>query len=125
MDWIERMNRAIAYIEEHITEEIGYGQVAGIACCSSYHFQRMFAYLADVPLSEYIRRRRMSLAVADLQSGNEKIIDVTVADKKAALELIRTKDGSVALRLRGLFAYNKLHLRFASFHNSSLYAIIS
>ena len=35
----------------------------------------MFAYIAGVPLSEYIRRRRMSLAAVDLQSG-ERVIDV-------------------------------------------------
>ena len=60
MDWIERLNKAISYMEEYMTEEIDYVQVARIACCSSYHFQRMFAYVADVPLSEYIRRRKMS-----------------------------------------------------------------
>jgi len=77
MKWIERLNEAINYIEENITEKIDYEQLAKIACCSSYHFQRMFAYIADVPLSEYIRRRRMSLAVTDLQKG-EKIIDIAV-----------------------------------------------
>lgn len=75
MEWIERLNHAIAYMEEHMTGTIDYGQLGRIACCSAYHFQRMFAYMAGVPLSEYIRRRRMSLAAADLQSG-EKIIDV-------------------------------------------------
>jgi AraC family transcriptional regulator len=78
MEWIERLNEAINYMEEHMTEEIDYEQVAKIACCSSYHFQRMFAYLANVPLSEYIRRRRMSLAVADLQRGEEKIIEIAM-----------------------------------------------
>jgi AraC family transcriptional regulator len=78
MVWIERLNSAVAYIEEHITEDIEYAKLAAIACCSSYHFQRMFAYLADVPLSEYIRRRKMSLAVADLMSGSDKVIDVAV-----------------------------------------------
>lgn len=78
MEWIERLNRAINYIEEHITEEIDYGEAAKIACCSTYHFQRMFAYMANIPLSEYIRRRRMSLAAVDIQSGGEKIIDVAL-----------------------------------------------
>jgi len=36
----------------------------------------MFAYMAGVPLSEYIRRRRMSLAAVDLQEKDTKIIDV-------------------------------------------------
>lgn len=76
MEWVERLNDAIGYIEEHLTEEIDYGQLGKIACCSSYHFQRMFAYMAGVPLSEYIRRRKMSLAAADLQCKDMKIIDV-------------------------------------------------
>lgn len=76
MEWIERLNDAIGYIEEHLTDEIDYGQLGRIACCSSYHFQRMFAYMAGIPLSEYIRRRRMSLAAVDLQGNSMKIIDV-------------------------------------------------
>lgn len=75
MEWIERLNSAIAYIEENLTNEIDYEQLGRIAVCSSYHFQRMFAYMAGIPLSEYIRRRRMSLAAVDLRNG-EKIIDV-------------------------------------------------
>ena len=76
MEWIDRLNDAIAYIEEHLTEKIDYEQLGQIACCSSYHFQRMFAYMAGVPLSEYIRRRRMSLAAVDLQSKGIQVIDV-------------------------------------------------
>ncbi len=75
MEWIERLNEAIGYIEEHLTEEIDMEQLGRIACCSSYHFQRMFTYMAGVPLSEYIRRRKMSLAAVDLQGKDMKIID--------------------------------------------------
>lgn len=78
MEWIERLNSAVNYIEENIRETIDLEEVSKIACCSTYHFQRMFAYLADIPLSEYIRRRRMSLAAVDLQSGNEKVIDISL-----------------------------------------------
>jgi len=78
MDWIENLNKAIIYMEEHMTEEIDYVQVAKIACCSSYHFQRMFAYIAGIPLAEYIRRRKMSLAVIDLLDGKEKVIDIAL-----------------------------------------------
>lgn len=78
MEWIERLNSAINYIEAHITEEPDYDQLARIACCSAYHFQRMFAYMAGVPLSEYIRRRKMSLAAVDLQGSHEKIVDLAL-----------------------------------------------
>lgn len=76
MEWIERLNKAINYIEEHLTDEINYDRLGQIACCSAYHFQRMFTYMAGITLSEYIRRRKMSLAAVDLQGGNEKIIDI-------------------------------------------------
>lgn len=75
MEWIERLNEAIGYIEEHLTGEIDMEQLGRIACCSSYHFQRMFTYMAGIPLSEYIRRRKMSLAAVDLQGKDMKIID--------------------------------------------------
>jgi AraC family transcriptional regulator len=77
MDWIEYLNNAIAYIEEHMTEELDYEQVAKTACCSSFLFQRMFSYIAGVSLSTYIKRRKMSLAASDLQNG-EKVIDVAL-----------------------------------------------
>ena len=76
MEWIDRLNDAIGYIEEHLRGEIDAAQLGKIACCSSYHFQRMFTYMAGIPLSEYIRRRRMSLAAVELQGKNVKIIDV-------------------------------------------------
>ena len=76
MEWIDRLNRAVEYLEEHL-EGPDLGEAARIACCSPYHFQRMFSLLAGVPLSEYIRRRRMSRAAADLQNG-EKIVDAAL-----------------------------------------------
>lgn len=78
MEWIERLNHAISYMEEHLKDDIDYGQLGKIACCSAYHFQRMFTYMAGMPLSEYIRRRKMSLAAVELQGGDKKIIDVAV-----------------------------------------------
>lgn len=76
MEWVERLNQSMGYIEEHLTDEIDYEQLGRIACCSAYHFQRMFTYMAGVTLAEYIRRRKMSLAAVDLQGGDAKIIDV-------------------------------------------------
>ncbi len=78
MEWIEHMNKAINYIEEHLTTELDYQKLGKVACCSSYHFQRMFTYMAGIPLSEYIRRRKMSLAAVDLQRGDAKVIDVAI-----------------------------------------------
>ncbi len=78
MDWVSRLNEAVNYIEEHLDKQISYDKAAQIACCSTFHFQRMFSYIADVPLAEYIRRRRITLAAFDLQSTNERIIDIAL-----------------------------------------------
>ncbi len=77
MDWIKRLNQVVDYIEMHLLEGIDYDELARIMCCSTYHFQRMFAFMNNVSLSEYIRRRKMSLAAADLQNGY-KIIDAAI-----------------------------------------------
>lgn len=76
MEWIDRLNSSINYIEDHLMDEIDYEQLGRIACCSSWHFQRMFSYMAGMPLSEYIRKRKMSLAAVDLKSSDARIIDV-------------------------------------------------
>lgn len=78
MDWVKRMNMAINYIEENIAEELEFSQIAKVAHCSANHFQRMFVGMTDIPLSEYIRRRKMSLAVADLKKGKDAIIDIAL-----------------------------------------------
>ncbi len=76
MDWLERMNGALKYIEDNLTDEIYFDKVARIACCSTYHFQRMFSFITGIPLSEYIRRRRLTLAAFELQSSDIRIIEL-------------------------------------------------
>lgn len=41
-------------------------------------FQRMFTYIADTNLSEYIRRRRMTQAAFELQNSDVRIIDLAL-----------------------------------------------
>lgn len=78
MDTLRDMNAAIRYIEDHLTEDIDLKEVAKRALCSEYHFQRMFSFLAGITLSEYIRRRRLTLAGFELESSSARVIDVAV-----------------------------------------------
>ncbi|NGM80916.1 AraC family transcriptional regulator [Paenibacillus sp. 7124] len=78
MDWLERMNGAMDYIETHLSGSIDFDQAARIACCSTSYFQRMFSFITDVPLSEYIRRRRLTLAAFELQSRDLRVIDIAM-----------------------------------------------
>ncbi len=77
MEWLDKWNDALNYIEDNLDGEISYEKAAQFACSSVYHFQRMFPYIAGVPLSEYLRRRRMTKAALDLQSG-DKVLDVAL-----------------------------------------------
>ena len=78
MDWLENLNRAMDYIEGHLEGEISYDRAAQLAGCSKYHLLRMFPYLTGVSLSEYIRRRRLTLAAFALQDGGLKVIDAAL-----------------------------------------------
>jgi len=78
MEWLDNMNKAMGYIESNLAGEISYDYAAQLACCSTYHFQRMFSYITGVPLSEYIRHRRLTLAALDLQTSGIKVIDVAL-----------------------------------------------
>lgn len=78
MDFLVRLNEALDYLEAHLTSEIDYKEIARLACCSEYHFRRMFSSLAGVPLSEYIKRRRLTLAAFELRDSNERVIDLAM-----------------------------------------------
>ncbi|MCG7405932.1 AraC family transcriptional regulator [Paenibacillus sp. ACRRX] len=78
MNLLERMNGALHYIEANLTSTIEMKEVAKKAHCSEYHFTRMFSYLAGITLSEYIRRRRLTLAALELHNSKIRIIDIAV-----------------------------------------------
>ena len=78
MNWYERMNKAIDYIEENLCGYIDFDEISKIACQSAINFQRTFSIVTDISVFEYIRRRKMTLAAFDLQNSNEKVIDVSL-----------------------------------------------
>ena len=78
MDFLKRMTEVIDYIEEHITEDFDFNDVAKIVCCDVYQFGRIFSYVVGISLAEYIRNRRLSLVALELQSGNAKVIDTAL-----------------------------------------------
>lgn len=78
MEWIQGMNAAVNFIEEHILEDPDLDKLGKLAGCSPHHFQRIFTYIGGVTLTEYLRRRRMSLAAVDLKDENAKVIDIAL-----------------------------------------------
>ncbi|MFF1904673.1 GyrI-like domain-containing protein [Kitasatospora sp. NPDC058218] len=75
---LEHVNRAMEYVEEHLDGAIDVAELARIARTSEYHFRRMFSALAGMPLSEYVRRRRLTVAGAEVLAGERTLLDVAV-----------------------------------------------
>ncbi|MFF1838433.1 GyrI-like domain-containing protein [Streptomyces sp. NPDC058231] len=75
---LERLNQAMEHIERHLDQDIEVEELARIAATSEYHLRRMFSALAGVPLSEYIRRRRLTLAGAEVLAGRERLLEIAV-----------------------------------------------
>ena len=76
MDWAERMNRVVDYVEDHLDGRVDEATVAQIAVCPYPLFQHAFAQAAGVSLTEYVRRRRLTMAAYDLQNGGGRVIDI-------------------------------------------------
>nr|WP_223242461.1 AraC family transcriptional regulator [Streptomyces sp. CBMA123] len=67
------------HIERHLDHEIDVAELARIAMTSEYHFRRLFSMLAGIPLSEYVRRRRLTVAGAEVLDGGRTLLDVAVS----------------------------------------------
>ncbi|MFD7081153.1 helix-turn-helix domain-containing protein [Streptomyces sp. NPDC002181] len=75
---LERLNQAMEHIERHLGQTIEVDELARIAATSEYHLRRMFSALAGMPLSEYVRRRRLTLAGAEVLAGRDTLLDIAV-----------------------------------------------
>ncbi|MEV7684095.1 AraC family transcriptional regulator [Streptomyces sp. NPDC088341] len=73
---LERLNEAMEYIERNLDQRIEMTELARIAVTSEYHFRRMFSALAGIPLSEYIRRRRLTVAGAEVLGRGSTLLDI-------------------------------------------------
>lgn len=78
MEWISGIQRAIDYIESHLTDEIDFEEAAREAYSSSFHFQRVFSILCGFTLGEYVRMRRLSMAASDIVNTDEKVIEIAM-----------------------------------------------
>jgi len=78
MNWIDRLNKSIDYIENNLDKNIDISAAAKIADRSSYHYQRLFSLLAEITLGEYIRSRRLTVAAYELQNSGISVMDVSL-----------------------------------------------
>lgn len=72
---LANLNQAMDYIEEHLTEEVSFDELAKKTGISVYHFKRTFSFITGMSLAEYIKKRRLAEANLALLAG-EKVTDV-------------------------------------------------
>ncbi|MET7449136.1 MULTISPECIES: AraC family transcriptional regulator [unclassified Streptomyces] len=73
---LDRLNQAMEHIESQLDQPVDVGALARLAMTSEYHFRRMFSALAGLPLSEYVRRRRLTVAGAEVLAGDRTLLDI-------------------------------------------------
>ncbi|MFB4159097.1 GyrI-like domain-containing protein [Geomicrobium sp. JSM 1781026] len=78
MDVLNQFNRAIDYIEDNLDGQINIEEAAKKAYSSPHHFKRMFSLVTGVTFSEYVRRRRLTLAAFALRADDVKVLDVAI-----------------------------------------------
>lgn len=74
---IATLNRVVDEVEASLSGELDLAALARDGGTTEYHLRRMFSSLAGMPLSDYVRRRRMTLAAADLIAGDE-VLEIAV-----------------------------------------------
>lgn len=80
MEWNEKQQRIIDYVENHLQREqepVDTREISRLAGCSYGFFQKVFSYLNGISFSEYVRCRKLTLAGYDLKSSDKKVVDVS------------------------------------------------
>ncbi|WP_405019262.1 effector binding domain-containing protein [Kitasatospora sp. NBC_00070] len=75
---LEQLNRAMDEIERGLDGSIDVAGLARTAMTSEHHFRRLFSALAGIPLSEYVRRRRLTVAGAEVLAGERTLLEIAV-----------------------------------------------
>lgn len=75
---IQKIEEVIDYIESNLTSEINCNAMAAKMNLSVYEFRRIFSFVVGCPVSEYIRKRKLSLAATELmKSEKANILDIS------------------------------------------------
>ena len=78
MDWQQKINQIIDYLENRMHDEIDFEKAAMEAGYSLWEYQRVFSFMTNITVGTYVRKRKLSLAANDILAGDEKIIDISL-----------------------------------------------
>ena len=107
MDWTARLNKVMDYVEENIHGEIAEEEISRITACPYTMFQSSFSQIVGIPFSEYVRRRRLTMAAYELLNTNRKIIDI-------AMDYGYQSDDAFRVAFKNLHGINPAEVRKAN-----------
>lgn len=79
MYYLDKVQTAIDYIEEHLNRDIELTEISSVASMSHWHFQRIFKALTNETLKSYVRSRRITNSLDALYDKNFSILDIAIA----------------------------------------------
>lgn len=65
-DYQNRINRVFQYIDENLDSDLSLNTISAIAFFSPYHFHRVFKFITEETLNEYVTRRKIEKSALDL-----------------------------------------------------------
>jgi len=75
-DYKRRLLRVLVHIQQHLDDELGLKELAGLACFSPYHFHRIFKGMVGESVKEHIRRLRLERAASRLKLSTAPVTDI-------------------------------------------------
>lgn len=77
-DYFNNLQKTLDYIEEHIKEEISLEQLSALCFYSAHHYHRVFQSVIGIPVADYIKKRKLSVAAGEIIGTDKKIIDIAL-----------------------------------------------
>jgi AraC family transcriptional regulator len=74
-----RYKQTLAYIEDHLSEDLSLARIASVCGVSASHFKTLFRESAGVPVHQYVVLRRIERAKDLLMQGKLSIAEIALA----------------------------------------------
>jgi AraC family transcriptional regulator len=84
MDMVRRILKSVEFIESNLVsdleeDQLGVQEIAKMAAFSPWHFQRIFVSVTGETVANYVRKRRLTIALDKLENTREGILDIALA----------------------------------------------
>lgn len=78
MQYQQHIQHSLEHMEAHLQRELTLEQCAAAACYSVYHFSRIFRSVTGLAPMDYVRKRRLTCAAADIAAEDMPLVDIAV-----------------------------------------------